>query len=158
VIRRGVQTPSTIKRLRKEKHMELYVNPFRQLRSEMDRLLGSFMGPAFDGMRGQPAVNVWDDGDVLMAEMELPGVKAEQIDVSVERDQLTIKVERPEVAEEDITYHRRERPTGSFSRVLTLPCEINSEGVEADLKNGVLTLRLPKAEAAKPRKINVTSA
>ncbi len=112
--------------------MQVYVNPFRQLRSEMDRLLGGFIGPAFDGLlpgaiRGQPAVNVWDQGDVLMVEMELPGVKNEQIDVSVKGDQLTIKVERPDVAEDGVTYHRRERPAGSFSRALTLPCEIDSE-------------------------------
>jgi HSP20 family protein len=143
--------------------MHVYVNPFQQLRSEMNNLLGGFFGPASNGVsqglvRGQPAVNAWDKGEELMVEMELPGVKSEQIDVSVSGDELTIKVDRPEASEEGVIYHRRERPTGSFTRALTLPCAVDAQRVEADLAEGVLTLRLPKAEAAKPRKITVASA
>jgi HSP20 family protein len=143
--------------------MQTYVNPFQQLRDEMTRLLGGFFGPSFDGLwpggaNDQPAINLWDQGDDLMAEMELPGVKSEQIDVSVAGDQLTVKVERPDTIKEDVIYHRRERPTGSFSRTMTLPYGIDASRVEADWKNGVLTLKLPKAESAKPRKINVASA
>ena len=94
--------------------MQVYVNPLRQLRSEMDHLLGDIFAPALEGfspvaVRGQPAVNLWDQGEELLLEMELPGVKAEQIDVSVAGDELTIKVERPEVTDEGVTYHRRER-------------------------------------------------
>jgi HSP20 family protein len=142
--------------------MQIYVNPLRQLRNEMDHLLGDIFAPALEGfspiaVRGQPAVNLWDHAEELLLEMELPGVKAEQIDVSVAGDELTIKVERPEVAEDGVTYHRRERPTGGFTRALSLPCTVNSEGVNAELSNGVLTLRLPKSEAAKPRKITVAS-
>jgi HSP20 family protein len=106
--------------------------------------------------RGQPAVNIWDQGEELMVEMELPGVKSEQIDLSVMGDKLTIKVDRPDVAQEETTFHRRERATGSFTRTITLPCAVNAEKVEADLSQGVLMLKLPKAEAAKPRKINVS--
>ncbi len=143
--------------------MQIFVNPIQQLRSEMDNLLGGFFGPTFDGLsrgfvRGQPAVNVWDQSEELMVEMEVPGVKSQQIDVSVAGDELTIKVQRPDVSEESVTYHRRERPTGNFTRVLSLPCAVDANRVEADLAEGVLTLRLPKAEAAKPRKINVASA
>jgi len=69
-----------------EKTMRIYANPLGQLRSEMDRLLGGFLGPTFDGIltgavRGQPAVNVWDQSEELMLEMELPGAKNDQIDV-----------------------------------------------------------------------------
>lgn len=140
--------------------MPVYINPFRQLRGEMDRLLNGFLTPTFEewipGMtRSQPAVNICDQGEVLTVEMEVPGVKSEQIDVSVAGEELTVKVERPDVEQEGVTYHRRERPTGSFTRVLPLPCAINSQKVEADLHGGVLTLRLPKAEKAKPRKITV---
>ena len=143
--------------------MQVYVNPLRQLRSEMDHLLGDIFAPALEGfspvaVRGQPAVNLWDQGEELLLEMELPGVKAEQIDVSVAGDELTIKVERPEVTDEGVTYHRRERPTGAFTRALSLPCAVNAERVNAELDNGILALRLPKTEAAKPRKINVASA
>jgi HSP20 family protein len=70
---------------------------------------------------------------------------------------LTIKIQRPDVAEDGVAYHRRERPVGDFTRVLRLPCEVNADKVAAELQNGVLTLKLPKAEAAKPRKINIKS-
>ena len=143
--------------------MTLYSNPFHQLRSEMDRLLNGFLGTATNGGshpamgRGQPAVNLWDKDDTLMLEMEIPGVKNEQIDISVVGMELTIKVQRPDVTEEGVTYHRRERPVGDFTRVLRLPCEVNPDKVVAELRNGVLTLTLPKAEVAKPRKISVAS-
>lgn len=143
--------------------MTMYYHPFQQLRSEMDRLLNGFMGNATNGGsshftgRGQPAVNLWDENDSLKLEMELPGVKNEQIDLSVAGDELTVKVKRPDVTEENITYHRRERPVGDFARVLRLPCEVNPDKVTAELQNGVLTLTLAKAEAVKPRKINVAS-
>jgi HSP20 family protein len=143
--------------------MTVYFNPFHQLRTEMDRLLNGFLGSTTNGGthpmagRGQPAVNLWDKDDALLLEMEIPGVQSEQIDVSVVGAELTIKVQRPDVAEEGVTYHRRERPVGDFSRVLRLPCEVNPDKVAAELRNGILTLTLPKAEAAKPRKISVTS-
>jgi HSP20 family protein len=139
----------------------LYFNPLHQLRSEMDRLLTGFLGPGSNGgsavSRGQPAVNLWDHHDSLMLEMEIPGVKSEQIDISVAGAELTIQVKRPEVAEEGVNFHRRERPVGDFARVLQLPCEVDSEKVSAELRNGILTLTLPKAEAVKPRKISITS-
>ena len=143
--------------------MQVYLNPFRQLRDEMDHLLGGVFTPAYEGFspaagRGQPAVNLWDQGDELVLEMELPGVKSQQIDVSVAGDELTIKVERPDVSEEGVAYHRRERPTGAFTRAMSLPCAVNADRVDAELDKGVLTLRLPKTEAAKPRKIAVASA
>jgi HSP20 family protein len=138
-------------------------HPLGQLRDEMDRLWGGFFGPAADGVvptlfRSQPAANIWEQGDALLVELELPGVKSDQLDISVVGDELTVKVERPDVAQEGVTYHRRERPVGSFTRVLRLPIEVNSERVEAELHDGVLLVTLPKAESAKPRKINVATA
>ena len=70
--------------------------------------------------------------------------------------ELSIRVNRPETADEGITYHRRERPVGSFGRAIKLPVEVDAERVEAELRDGVLTVVLPKAESAKPRKIAVT--
>ena len=136
-------------------------HPFHQLRNEVDRLLTGFFGPAADGFlpavfRNQPAVNVWEQNDALKVEMELPGVKSEQLDISVAGGELSIKVDRPDVAQEGVTYHRRERPVGPFSRIVRLPVEVDADRVEADLRDGVLTITLPKAESAKPRKINVT--
>ena len=93
-----------------------------------------------------------------MSSLEVPGLKTDQLDLSVVGDQLSIRVERPDAAQDGMTYHRRERPVGSFTRVLQLPVEVEADKVQADLNDGVLTIRLPKAEAAKPRKIQVTTA
>jgi HSP20 family protein len=136
-------------------------HPFHQLRNEVDRLLTGFFGPTADGFlpgvfRNQPPVNVWEQQDALKVEMELPGIKSEQLDISVAGNELSIKVNRPDVAQEGVTYHRRERPVGAFSRIVRLPVEVDADRVEADLRDGVLTITLPKAESAKPRKINVT--
>jgi HSP20 family protein len=141
-----------------------YVNPrhpFNQFRNEMDRLLTNFLGQTTEDflpgvLRNQPAVNVWEQDEALKVEMEVPGVKKDQIDIAVAGGELTIKIDRPEASEENVVYHRRERPEGSLSRVLRLPIEVNADKVEADLHDGVLTITLPKAESAKPRKINVT--
>lgn len=137
--------------------------PFDHLRNDVDRMLTGMLGPWAEGslpraVRGQPAVNMWHREDDLVVELELPGLKSDQLDVSVVGDQLTLKVERPEVVEEGTTYHRRERPVGSFTRVLRLPIEVDVDHVEAELSDGVLTITLPKAESAKPRKIEVTAA
>ena len=134
--------------------------PIYQLRDEMDRLLGGWIGratgwPMFD--RGQPALNVWENGDTLMVEVELPGLKPEQIEMSVSGGELSIKANRPEDPPERMVYHRRERRQAPSQRVLRLPADVDSSKVEANLNDGVLTISLPKAESAKPRKIDVTS-
>ena len=138
-------------------------HPFRQLRDEMDRLLTGYLGPAADGLlpqlfRGQPAVNVWEREEALVVELEVPGTKADQVDVSVAGGELSVKIDRPQQNEEGITYHRRERPVGSFNRILRLPFDVDADKVEAEIRDGVLTITLPKAETAKPRKIAVNSA
>jgi HSP20 family protein len=137
-------------------------NPLHQFRDEVDRLLTGVLAGRHDGVlpamfRGQPAINVWEQNDALKVEMELPGVKSEQLDISVAGGELSVKVSAPEESQEEVTYHRRERPIGAFSRIVRLPVEVNAERVEADLHDGVLTITLPKAESAKPRKINITS-
>ncbi len=136
--------------------------PFQSLREEMDRLWTE-MWPMFADrlppalVRGQPLMNVWEKDDAVMVEMELPGVKSEQLDVSVVGNELTVKVDRPDTAQEGATYHRRERPVGRFTRLLRLPTEVDAARVEAELRNGVLTITLPKAEKAKPRRITVAA-
>jgi len=138
------------------------VNPLAQLRREMDRLVSGWVPDGLEwpwtGMlRSQPAVNVWETPESIYVELEVPGLKSDQLDVSVVGDQLSIKIERPEPTEQNVTYHRRERAVGSFLRVVQLPAEVDANRVAAELQHGVLTIELPKAEAAKPRKIQVTS-
>ncbi|MDY0168810.1 MAG: Hsp20/alpha crystallin family protein [Thermoguttaceae bacterium] len=138
-------------------------HPVAQLRDEMDRLLTGFFGQPIEGLwpsagRGQPALNLWERSDALVAELEVPGVTAEQIDVSVVGGELSLQIQRPELQQEGVTYHRRERPVGALSRVLRLPADVDGNNVQAELKDGVLTITLPKAEESKPRKIRVTAA
>jgi HSP20 family protein len=135
-------------------------HPFHQLRHEVDRLLTGFFGPAADGIltpmfRNQPAANVWEQGDALLVELEVPGVKNDQVDISVSGGELSIKIERPEIAQEGVTYHRRERPVGSFTRVLQLPVEVDANRVEAALHDGVLTITLPKLTTTVAKRIEV---
>lgn len=140
-------------------------SPMHQLRREMDRLLSGF-ADNLEGMaegawnlasRGQPPVNAWETPEAIYAELEVPGLKADQIEIAVIGNELTLKVDRPELDQEGVTYHRRERPVGAFSRVVRLSSEVDADKVEADLSNGVLRIKLPKAAAARPRKIQVSA-
>jgi HSP20 family protein len=138
-------------------------HPIYQLRDDIDRMLTGVFGPWAEGIlpvpgRSQPAVNMWEEADAVVVELELPGLKANQVEISVVGNQLSLKVERPDLKQQGVTYHRRERPVGSFTRVLRLPAEVDADRVEAELHDGVLTINLPKAESAKPRRIAVTSA
>jgi HSP20 family protein len=139
------------------------MHPVRQLRDEMDRLLTGFLGQTPEwalplAVRGQPAVNVWETPEAVLVESEVPGLKANQLDISVVGNELTLKIERPDLEQEGTTYHRRERPVGSFTRIVQLPAEVNAGRVQAELRDGVLSITLPKAESARPWKIQVSAA
>jgi len=105
-----------------------------------------------------PPLNIREDKERLHVEADVPGFKMEDLEVSVVADQLTIKGRREFPTEEGTTFHRRERRAGEFTRTLTLPAEVDADKIEATLKDGVLTVVMPKAEAARTRKITVKSA
>lgn len=132
-----------------------------QLRDQMNRLFNEFGGDGGYGWpmagRGQPAVNAWEKDNAVMVEVEIPGVTSDEIEISVVENELILKIERPEAQQPGVIYHRRERPAGSFTRVVRLPVAVDSNRVSAELRNGVLTITLPKAESARPRKINVVA-
>jgi HSP20 family protein len=139
-------------------------HPIHQLRDQMDRLVSDFFGPMTGtysprtaGRQGFPALNVWEYGDHLYAEAEVPGLKSEDLDVTVVGGDLTLRGRRGEEAGEGTAYHRRERGVGEFNRVVRLPIEVDADRVEATLKDGVLLVKLPKAESAKPKKIKVSA-
>jgi HSP20 family protein len=124
----------------------------------MNRLLS---GPASRVVAAPsyPAMNVWSNEEGAIVTAELPGLAAEDIDISVEDNVLTLSGERESLeAGEDVTYHRQERGYGSFTRSLRLPYEVETEQVEAAFENGVLRITLPRSEADKPRKITIKSA
>ena len=132
------------------------------LREAMDRLFAeSFVRPgsAFPimGMEG-PAVDMYQTKDEIIVKAALPGLKPDDIDISVTGDILTIKGElKDEEKIEEGNYMRKERQFGQFVRELSLPTLVNSEKAKAEFEHGVLTLRLPKAEAAKPKSITIKS-
>jgi HSP20 family protein len=105
--------------------------------------------------RSFPLVNVWDAGEKLHVEAEVPGLKLDDLEILIRGSELTIQGERKKPDQEDVTYHRRERGAGSFCSKVELPVEIDVDNVKATLDNGVLTLVMPKASSALPRKIEV---
>ena len=102
-----------------------------------------------------PTLNVWDDGERFHAEAELPGFKIEDLELSVAGPQFQIRGRRTFEPREGWTVHRQERASGEFSRMVTFPAEIDAGNVQAALKDGLLSVTLPKAPSAKPRKIEV---
>jgi len=139
-------------------------SPFEELdrmRRQMDWLSGGLSRGPF----GQPAagvfplMNVTEDKDNYYVRAELPGLKADELDISVTGDTLSIAGERKlPVEDEKAQYHRREREAGRFSRIFSLPAQIDAGKVEALCADGVLTVTLPKADAAKPKQITVKAS
>jgi HSP20 family protein len=138
------------------------VNELLHLQRELDSLLRSprsdlFSGPSAAGVF--PPINIFRNanGDAVIR-AELPGVKPEQLSVTVERRRLTLSGERTPETPENGSYHRRERLWGKFSRSIELPADLDVDRAEASFRNGVMTLRIPRADAAKPRQITVHGA
>jgi len=129
-----------------------------RISDDMNRLLSSFLGDTAPvAAPGPPAANLWEEDERWVIEMELPGISPEQVDLTVVGDEVTISVERPEAEPQEGTFFHRERPRGSFSRTFQMPAVVESKDAEAGLVHGVLTVRLPKAEAARRRKINIAA-
>jgi HSP20 family protein len=106
-----------------------------------------------------PLMNVTEDKDKYYVRAELPGIKAEDLDISVTGDTLSISGERkPDAENEKAQFHRREREAGRFSRIVSLPAQVDTGKVEAHCTDGVLTVVLPKAEVAKPKQISVKTS
>ncbi len=136
-------------------------NPAREmlaLQNAMDRLLDQPWELSPGMRRWDLAVDMVESDDHFIVKASLPGINPDELDITVEDDVLTIKGETKADNEfEEDNYHIRERRFGSFARSLRFPNMINSEEIEATYENGVLTLKVPKAEAVKPKKINVRS-
>jgi HSP20 family protein len=133
--------------------MLMRTDPFR----ELDRLTQQMLGNV--GTTARPAampMDAWRDGEEFVVEFDLPGVDAESIDLDVERNVLTVRADRPARAD-NVELIAGERPRGMFSRQLFLGDTLDIEHIAASYQSGVLTLRIPVAERAKPRKITISS-
>jgi HSP20 family protein len=130
------------------------------LRSRMNRLFADFDRPLDEGygwkvVNGSPKTNLYDEGSRFHFVAELPGIAKEDLTIRIQGNYLELSGTRKSDTPEGYKTHRVERGTSTFTRSFTLPVEIDSAGVEATLKDGILNVILPKAEAAKPRQITI---
>ncbi len=132
---------------------------FERLSRQMDQLTQSVMRRpdlTWRPARVFPAINLTEDKDNYYVRAELPGIKADALDISVTGKNLVLTGERQIASEgETIRYHRKERDAGRFSRVIALPGDVDTDGVLAKMLNGILTVTVPKSEKAKPRQITI---
>jgi len=142
-------------------------NPFAEmadLQREMDKVFGDFYGRTPFRMAAteamwSPLVDIHETKDNILLQIEVPGVKQEDIHVSIEDGTLTLNGERKRETEvKEDQYHRVERSYGHFERRILLPSEVDSDRVKASYRDGVLEIQLPKKEEAKPKQIRVEVA
>ncbi|MDQ0840661.1 Hsp20/alpha crystallin family protein [Streptomyces sp. V1I6] len=135
--------------------MLMRTDPFRELDRLAQQLLGS------SGTWSSPSampMDAYREGDVYVIAFDLPGVSSDAIEIDVERNMLTVKAERrPATKADDVQMELSERPLGVFSRQVMLADTLDTEHIEAAYDAGVLTLRIPIAERAKPRKISISA-
>ena len=129
-----------------------------QLQREMNRLFSATSTGRVINSPSYPAINIWTNEDGQLISAEMPGVHPDDIDIDVTGDALSISGERkPDDVVKEARYHRRERNYGAFSRTIQLPFMVDTNKVEANFKNGVLLISLPRAEADKPKKITINT-
>jgi HSP20 family protein len=145
-------------------HREL--SALNDLRSEMDRLLLDFERgwseprgeSSWRGGPAWPRIALYDAGSELHLRAEVPGISEKDLDITVEQSSLTIRGERSAEAPEGYSVHRQERGSRRFARSFTLPCRVDAERATADLKNGILEMKLPKVAEERPRQIQVRAS
>jgi len=137
-------------------------NTFEQLdrmRRQIDRLMFGDETDIYRRLFGTgvfPQINLTEDIDKFYIRTELPGVKPDDIDIQATVKSLSITGERNiESENEGVRYHRREREGGKFSRIISMPVEIDPNNIEAKMQDGILTIFVPKAEEVKPRQIAI---
>jgi HSP20 family protein len=131
--------------------MLMRTDPFRELDRLAQQVLGTAAHPAAMPM------DAWREGREFVVAFDLPGVKLDSVNLDVERNVLTVRAERPDLAGENTELIASERPRGVFSRQLILGDTLDTENVKATYDAGVLTVRIPVTEKAKPRKIEIKS-
>ncbi|HEX8832899.1 MAG TPA: Hsp20/alpha crystallin family protein [Abditibacteriaceae bacterium] len=140
-----------------------YTHPMMNLHQQLNRMFDQFDTDLFgrleelgDGLYA-PAVDVKEDPDAYTVHLEVPGVKQDNLNLSLQDNVLTIKGIKEQGAQHEGRYRRIERSYGSFVRSLSLPRSVDGAGVTANLQDGILEVRLPKREEARPRQISVTT-
>ena len=134
---------------------------FERIRQGLDELSKNYGDRSQQQDRSNvfPALNIYEQEDRLIVTAEIPGVSNQDLDISVEGETLTLKGKRENEVTKDtpVSYHRREIESGTFSRAVALPVKIDLDNLSARLVDGILTINLPKAAKATPRKIQILS-
>ncbi len=141
-----------------DRNAGLRSNPFGEL-ERLSRRMNRVFGPARASgvLEAFPPLNVWSNNEKTIVTAEIPGIKKEDLDISVENDVLTMKGRREiEQPGEGESFRRHERGHGSFRRVVALPFAVDPESVDAEYKDGILRLELQRHEASKPRRIEIS--
>ncbi|MGM0654859.1 MAG: Hsp20/alpha crystallin family protein [Thermodesulfobacteriota bacterium] len=133
------------------------------LRNKMDRVFSDYgrsylSDPAFTLRSNSPRTNLLESGDTFEVQAEVPGISKDDLNIKIQGNYLEISGKRSVDTPEGYKIHRNERGSSSFSRSFSLPDEIDAEKVEAALKDGILYLKLPKSETAKPKMIEINAA
>jgi len=143
----------------KEETMPLYADPFDALPTFQDALdafrASGWLDAGPSGAGAYPPMNVFRKGDDLVVIAEIPGVKRDDLEVQVKGRTLRLAGVKSVAYPEKAALHRRERLAGRFDRAVTMPVEIDANGVKAEYRDGILALFLPRAESDKPRSIKV---
>lgn len=134
------------------KAMDLFQNRMNRLHPEYTKLRAI---PAWEIAQGGPNTNLYDAGNHLEMKVEVPGIAKEDLSIKVQGNYLEISGSRKPDVLESYAAHRVERAAKTFTRSLTLPADVDTAKVEAQMANGLLTLTLPKLEAAKPKQITI---
>lgn len=120
------------------------------------RLESGWLRDTTSGTGAFPPINVFQQGDDIVAILEVPGVGKQDLEIQVKGNALRISGKKAITYPEGASLHRRERLGGTFDRTLTVPMQINADGIKAEYRDGVLALFIPRAESDKPRSIKIS--
>jgi HSP20 family protein len=136
--------------------LDLWADPLATLRRIQNEINHAFTDQRIPASAEFPAVNVWRGNEGVVVTAEVPGVRLEDMELTVHQNTLTLKGRLElEAKEPDVSFHRRERVYGPFARTVSLPFAVDPEQVKATTENGVLKVVLPRPESDKPRKIQI---
>ena len=134
----------------------MFLQDLLNLQRQIDRFFGEDLYPKSTFGRGiYPAVNLFETEGSVVLKAELPGMKKDDIKIELCANTLSISGAKNQDYDKDVTFHRREREWGSFSRKIQLPLDVDAEKIKAEMQNGVLTINLEKAPTAKPKQITI---
>lgn len=136
-----------------------YADPFEALfafqRALESRLASDWLGSATAGSGSYPPINVFQQGDDLVAIVEIPGVEKDELDIQAKNNTIRIAGRKNIQYPEGVSAHRRERLRGDFDRTIAVPMQIDADGIKAEYEDGLLALFIPRAERDKPRTVQI---